>query len=227
MKTHNEAERDEIIYLAEKQIAGKEEEIKLLKAIISEARYAAPNKLKNKTILFAGTSEANFLEGKKLSLLIRTGEDASVYDFKAMGTTEEFPCSLTCDEGIWVFFLPPSPSVKNGVAARNAGRYMGYLVKNLIKEHEEEYGKITMLTSPVVVFEHGFKEETPLTRLYDSDNRDNKRILDAMTGTLYEDDNLLEIKTFHYGTLSDRDCTRVSVMEEDAFREYICKNSQR
>ena len=48
-----EAERDEILSLTEELIKGKEEEIRLLKAIASEARFAAPQKLKNKAINYA------------------------------------------------------------------------------------------------------------------------------------------------------------------------------
>lgn len=222
-----EAERDEILSLTEELIKGKEEEIRLLKAIASEARFAAPQKLKNKAINYAGISEVNFLSGKRLSLLAETGEDASTYDFEKMGTTENFPCSMTHEADMWIFYLPPTPSIKNGVAARNVGRYIGYLVKNLIKAHEEEYGKIRMMISPVVVFEYGFKEETAMTKLFDPDNRDNKRIIDAMTGTFYEDDNVLAIKTMHYGTISGADYTKVFVMEEGVFKTQMRKNSHR
>ena len=84
-----------------------------------------------------------------------------------------------------------------------------------------------MLKSPVAVFEYGFRRSDPLSKIYDADNRDNKRILDAMTGTFFPDDNILSVMTVHYGMLSDEEYTRVFIMERPQFKGFIGKNSQR
>ena len=222
-----EAEQEEIEALTESLIKDKEKELQLLKAIAGDAKYAAPKKIRNEIISYAELAETTFLKGKQLTLLLETGKKESAYDFSKMGTTEEFPCSLEYDGEVWEFYLPPTPSVKNGTTARNVGRYIGYLVKNLLRQHEEVYGRIERLTSPVVVFEFGLSELTPLYRAFDADNRDNKRILDAMTGTFFEDDNVLSVMTVHYGVISPCSCTRVYVMEEVVYREWKSKNSQR
>ena len=175
----------------------------------------------NLSELVVGNLQSDVVEQIMQSLLVN-----GYYDFSKMGTTEEFPCSLEYDGEVWEFYLPPTPSVKNGTTARNVGRYIGYLVKNLLRQHEEVYGRIERLTSPVVVFEFGLSELTPLYRAFDADNRDNKRILDAMTGTFFEDDNVLSVMTVHYGVISPCSCTRVYVMEEVVYREWKSKNSQ-
>lgn len=216
-----ETEQYEMLRLAEDILDRKKQECRLLEAIIRETEYPSIGPLKNKITRFLGDQEDNFLEAKKMAYLLQAGSRASSYDFEKMGVTENFPCSLSLDDGVWEFYLPPTPSVKNGKLAVQVGRYTGYLVQNLIKEFEELHGKIERLTSPVVVLEYGLDKSTPLSRYYDADNRDNKRILDAMTGTFYEDDNVMTIKTFHYGVLSDSAYTRAYVMGSPLFPSWF------
>lgn len=226
-RLNEEEKRYEVQNLINALAEDANKQIRLLEAISSDYRFYSPKKLNRELIEYADLSEETFLKGKQLTCLIETGEAVSDYDFKNMGTTESFPCSLSFDGSVWEFFLPPTASVKLGVRVRAAGRYIGYLVRNLINNYEEEHGEIAPLSSPVVAFEHGLVRGTPNSRLYDADNRDNKRIVDAMTGTFFEDDNLLTITTMHYGAASDSEYTRVFVMELDVFKDWIGKNSQR
>ena len=128
-----EAEQDEIEALTESLIKDKEKELRLLKAIAGDAKYAAPKKIRNEIISYAELAETTFLKGKQLTLLLETGKKESAYDFSKMGTTEEFPCSLEYDGEVWEFYLPPTPSVKNGTTARNVGRYIGYLYQGRLR----------------------------------------------------------------------------------------------
>lgn len=208
--------------LAEKKI----EEAKLLKALASDARLASDTAVKNKALKFAGMAERNFLEGKRLSSITAISKAPSAYDYEAMGTTEDFPCTLSFEDGIWEFFLPPTPSVKNGKRGNESGRYIGYLVKNLIAGYRDVYGDISLLKEPVVAFEFGFRKDDPFSQIYDADNRDNKRILDALTGIFYPDDNVLSIRTVHYGTVSESEYTRVFVMEKAEMERFFRENSQ-
>lgn len=203
----------------------KNEESKLLSSLARDAKISSDNAIKNKASKFAMLAESNFLEGKRLSSLAALEKDASAYDYKAMGTTEEFPCTLSFDDGVWEFLLPPTPSIKNGKRGNAAGRYIGYLVKNLMANYATDYEKLPRLSEPVIVFEYGFGKDDVFSELYDADNRDNKRILDAMTGIFYPDDNILSIKTIHYGTVADKDYTKVFVMEKPRLESFLKENS--
>ena len=215
----------EIVSLAEQLSKEKNAEAKALLEIADDARFGAEKKLERDVIKYAGIAESNFLEGKQLSVLASAGEKTSSYDFKAMGTTTKFPCSLSCEDGVWEFFLPPTPSIKNGKFGGDVGRYTGYLVKNLISTYEQQIGKIRMLDSPVVVFEYGLSGNSTLSKKYDAENRDNKRALDGMTEKFFNDDNVLAIKTVHYGVVSEKPYTRIFVMEADSFALWLSQNS--
>lgn len=224
---YTEALRDEIISVATALADKKELEAKTLRGIANDARYSQISRMKNKIAVYAGTAEANFLEGKQLFCLAETGKKPPAYDYRKMGESDTFPCSLSYDGDVWEFYLPPAASVKNGNMAVNVGRWSGYLAKNLLKTHEEKYGKIEMLKEPVLVFEFGFCRDNPLSQLYDADNRDNKRIIDALTGMLIPDDNILAIQTVHYGVFSDTDYTRVYIMEDAFYLEWNAGNYHR
>lgn len=227
MNMFTEALRDEIVRTAESLADEKENEAKALRSIASDARYAQLKKLRNKVAVYAGEAELNFLEGKVLSVLVEAGEKPSPYDLEKMGTADAFPCTLTFDGDVWEFYLPPTPSVKNGNMARHVGRWSGYLAQNLISTYEAECGNIEMLKRPVIVFEIGIKGNTPLAKLYDADNRDNKRIIDAMTEHLIRDDNVLAIDTMYFGISTEESYTRVYVMERDFFPEWYRAKMQR
>lgn len=200
----------------------KLKEIKILERIVSSADYNAVSV--GTGIEFAGTSEKNFLDGKVLVSMITCGERPSTYDYKTMGTTTDFPCTMSYEDGIYMLYLPPTPSVKIGLPGPNIGRYTGYLVRNLIEKFEEENGKIEMMSSPVIVLMFGFTKDIKKGRYYDADNRDNKRILDAMTGVFYPDDNVMEITTVHMGAITERECTMVYIMEMEDLPSWISKN---
>ena len=221
----SETERDDINELAEKLKAEKKQEIKLLESISHHATYGDADKLSNAVSAFANKAEADFLEGKKLSLLVREGRMVSDRDFRYMGTTEQFPCDLSysSEDRCWVFLLPPLPSVGTGRFNKEAGRHTGYLLKNLIRRYRETYGEIPELTSPVVVFEHGIRNIDTFSRLFDADNRDTKKAMDALTGTFFPDDNVLAVTTMHLGCKADKDYTRIYVLEAGQLPRFLQK----
>ena len=221
---YTEALRDDTVRLAEALAEEKEHEAHALRDIASNAKYAQLNKLRNKVASYAGNAEVNFLEGKKLSVLVDHLKKPSSYGFKEMGTTDTVPCSLSFDGEVWELYLPLACSVSNSQAARNVGRWHGYLVKNLFETYKESGEEIRKLKRPVVVFNYCLSEDRPLARLFDADNRDSKKIIDSMTGILYSDDSVLDITTMHFGTIESEECTRVYVMEDEIFPSWIAKS---
>lgn len=220
----SDREISDVISLAVSLREKKVKEIDLLEDIIHNAEYSNSGKLQNSASAYAGSAERTFLEGKKLALLVGDRVYASEYDYKAMGTTEEFPCSLSYDDGIWEFILPPAPSVKTGKRVTDTSRYIGYLVRNLMDRYQVEYGDISCLSSPVVIIEYGIRENDSFAKLFDADNRDSKKAIDAMTGTFFDDDNVLAIRTYQYGVRSKVEMTRILIMEFERFAVWIGKN---
>ena len=214
----------EIQTLTDSLLESKKKELSLLRDIRNDASYNSVHKLESHIIQFASCSENNFIEGKRLALFTKDGVRTSAYDPEYIGTTETFPAGLTHDNGIWEFYLPPMYSVPTKKYGESSGRYIGYLVRNLIRLHEEEFGSISRLNDPVVVFEHGIAKDLPSSRLFDAENRDNKKVLDALTGTFTEDDNLLSVRTFYYGVTAEDHYTKVFVMETEDFALWAAKN---
>ena len=223
MMTFDEKTRDDIIALASEVREEKDQEVKILDSVIHNARYGNLGKLRNYIISFANKSERNFLNGKRLALLIREGKASEIGEFDALGTTDDFPCSLEYDGCVYEFYLPPTPSVRVGQFNKDVGRYTGLLIKNLIKKHVERYGEIAKTASPVVVFEYGIDRADPFARLYDADNRDSKKALDALTGTFFEDDNVLSVTTVSTGEYADHAYTKIYVMDKAIFSEWMTK----
>lgn len=221
----DECTRDEIISFSEQIRQEKEQEIKILDRIIHYARYTDPTKLKNNLISFVNHAERNFLNGKRLALLINEGKSNVKMYSDELGTTDEFPSSLSYDGIVYEFYIPPIPSIQTGTFIKDVGRFTGLLIKKLIKTFEADHGKIKEFISPVVVIEYGISGDESFARLYDADNRDSKKAIDALTGTFFQDDNVLSITTVSVGTITDEPHTSIYVMEELKFPEWFQKRT--
>ena len=219
-----EKERDDIVREIEELIPKKEQEIRYLESIMHHAEYNNVKAMSNALTAFASNTERNFLNGKRLAVLIRENKEVSEYDPEAMGTTDDFPCSLSYENGIWEFHLPPLPSIARSEKGFSSGRYLNYLTKNLIARYKKIHGKISRLSSPIVIFEYRVDKDDAFGRMYDADNRDNKKVLDALSGTFFEDDNIMRITTLYYGVYSETPCANVYVMEMTKFTELASKS---
>lgn len=113
-----------------------------------------------------------------------------------MGTTDSFDSSLNkiCP-GVWKFTLPPFYSISVKKRFSNEGRHIYYLMLNLLQNYEIESEKIEIMLRPVVCFRHHICTEKD--RIFDFDNIDSKRAVDALQGFFLKGDDALYLTTVH------------------------------
>ena len=75
----------------------------------------------------------------------------------------------------------------------------------------------------VVCFSHIYNRELPTRRIRDYDNLELKQILDILSSFIMIDDNGLLCDAYNTTELGEYDCTLVSVMDKDIFREWLEK----
>ena len=73
----------------------------------------------------------------------------------------------------------------------------------------------------VVCFSHIYNRKLSSRRIRDYDNIDLKHILDIISTFIMHDDSGLLCDMFNTTELSDKDCTRVSIMDKDRFPEWL------
>lgn len=142
---------------------------------------------------FTIENEEVYLKLKQLSYDLQGEQNGNRHEM--IGTTDLFPSSLTeVNKGIWKFHLPPFFSVNSSDRGpSNAGKHIFYLVMNLEAEYEEKNKKMAVIEKPIVIFEHHICSD--FQKVFDFDNIDSKRALDALQGTFINDDNALSIMT--------------------------------
>ena len=133
-------------------------------------------------------NEELFLGMKSISYEIRGDDpDSQIEEF---GTTETFPSSLErIAPGIWKFTLPTFVSNPAKKRFANEGKHMFFVVLNLLREYEINNGRISYMKKPVLCFRHHICTETD--RIFDFDNIDSKRAIDAMQGYFLKGDDAL------------------------------------
>lgn len=72
-----------------------------------------------------------------------------------------------------------------------------------------------------VCFTHVFDHSLPLRRVRDYDNLECKQILDTVSGFLMVDDSGLFCDAYHTTEFGDSDYTVLTIMERDAFPEWL------
>lgn len=143
---------------------------------------------------FARTNEDLYLKMKKFTYdVLGRNSDNIMEEF---GTTDSFPSTLEeIQDGVWKFTLPPFFSIQNKKRFSNEGRHMYYLVMNLENEYEKTHQRIEKMAKPVVIFRHHICTEKDY--IFDYDNVDSKRAIDAMQGFFLERDDALYLTTVH------------------------------
>lgn len=142
---------------------------------------------------FTIENEAIYLKLKKLSYDLQGEQSGNRHEM--IGTTDLFPSSLTeVSPGLWKFHLPPFFSVNSSERGpSNAGKHIFYLVMNLEEEYEKSNRKLKVIEKPIVIFEHHICSD--FQKVFDFDNIDSKRALDALQGSFINDDNALSLMT--------------------------------
>jgi hypothetical protein len=75
----------------------------------------------------------------------------------------------------------------------------------------------------VVVFEHIYDMSSPKRRVRDYDNLELKAVLDTVSAFAMTDDGGKFCEVFHTTGYAENDCTKISVMTKNMFREWLAK----
>lgn len=159
--------------------------------------------------------EKQFIKLKENAALILDQRDLSPYEIH--GTTTEFPASVEkIDSERWKIHLPIFSPVSATRRKSGDGRYMYYLVANLLNEYQKENkntdDQIKLLKQPLVIFKYHIRPERNL--VFDFDNVDSKSALDAMQGFFFTDDSAFSITTIQKSIRADESFTDIFVMEK-------------
>ena len=180
-----------------KSLLDYQELVKLQTRKISDLAYALyteqDESVQALTKTFAIDNEEIYLKLKRLVYDMQDRQIGNTHEM--IGTTDFFDASLTeLKPGLWKFHLPPFFSIQSSDRGpSNAGKHMFYLVLNLEADYERENGKIQKVEEPLIVFEHHICSS--FQKVFDFDNIDSKRALDALQGTFIRDDNALSLIT--------------------------------
>ncbi len=212
--------RNELINIINDCIKREESRKELLCDILEDIKYN-DEKLEVRDINdYLIKSERDFIYSKLLHLYKNEQPDFDDDPVSVQGKYDYFPASLTYENDMFVFVLPPMYSAKRKDNTISSGQYMRYLVLNLIKDSKLS---LHVLKKPVIYFEHhactNVKGE--LSHLADADNMDAKACQDALQGFFYNDDNILTLTTVHRGVKDRIAFTKMCVMEEEIFRNNI------
>lgn len=79
----------------------------------------------------------------------------------------------------------------------------------------------------VICFSHIYNRDLPLQRVRDYDNLEIKQILDVISTYIMEDDTGLLCDAYNTTELGDTDCTRISVMAQDRFLDWLSTRENR
>ena len=75
----------------------------------------------------------------------------------------------------------------------------------------------------VVAFEHIYDKNLPQRRVCDYDNLELKPVLDTVAAFIMIDDSGKFCDVFHATRYAENDCTKITVMSKNKFREWVAK----
>lgn len=126
---------------------------------------------------------------------------------------------ISCDDGIVNVTLPSLlPKKKKSMGSEFILDPLYYALEqyfavNYIKKFRE----------CIVCFSQVYSEDTPHRRIRDYDNLELKQVLDVIAAYVMEDDCGALCDVYHTTEYAKKDCTEVSVMNRDKFKEWIAK----
>lgn len=159
--------------------------------------------------------EKQFLKLKESAAVIMDMTGNSPYEI--YGTTADFPAEISkIGDDKWKIHLPIFSPISASRKNSGDGRYMYYLVFNLLNEYQKKYkntdAELRILEEPLVIYRYHILPERNL--VFDFDNVDSKSSLDAMQGFFFTDDNAFSLTTIQNAVRSKESYTDIYVMEK-------------
>ena len=220
------------------EIASDKAEEALMILNISESIANLDGKnLRLKLAKYLSLNEKNFLKAKELSAYSRVNSKYEkavsrhtnlIQRCDVCGTSDWFDASLTTEEGGFRFHLPPMPGKKITERHQYDGKYIYYLVTRLMLEYDEnpETPKLDYMESPVAIFVHHIDKDNALMHTIDADNIDEKVAIDALSGYLVPDDNLLALWTMHFGVADKKSFCDLYIIEKRCLKNWLADNEK-
>lgn len=247
-ETYEEKERKQIIYnsyrkeLYNRIVESAEAESRNLQALydlMARLDALSDQELHLELCQLLTKYEQNFLRTRTLASLISRAEErgyeqtmkwyqnSNCTECQGISTDEEADYHLERTEHEWIFHLPPMVGKKQKNRYASDGRWIYYLVTNMLNHYENQYGHyIEAYKKPVMIYLHYTDVNNDLPLVLDADNVDEKVVTDAMQGTLIPDDNLLQLWTLHIGIPGEKTCTKIYVMDQSYFPDWIEQNKK-
>lgn len=159
--------------------------------------------------------EKQYLRLKGTACEIADGRDKT--PFEIYGTASDFQVSIEkIGENRWKLHLPVFSPISPSRKKAGDGKYMYYLVYNLLdkywKEHKEDGTLPKPLKDPVIIYEYHIRPDRNL--VFDFDNVDSKSVLDAMQGFFITDDSAFSITTIQNAVRDDNSFTDIFILEK-------------
>ena len=196
-----------------KELADKLSDIALMISA-GGARQAALENLSHDALRMC---EKQYLRLKETACELADGQDKT--PFEIYGTATDFQVSIDrVGEKSWRLHLPVFSPISPSRKKAGDGKYMYYLVYNLLvkywKEHRDDGGLPSPLKDPVVIYEYHIRPDRNL--VFDFDNVDSKSVLDAMQGFFITDDSAFSITTIQTAVKDENSFTDIFVLEKPA-----------
>lgn len=173
----------------EKTAAAQQDKIKQLKLLVKGGLDTGSTVEK-----ICRDNELLYLHMKSICYQLQGKEPANPVD--EFGTTDAFDASIeNMGSNAWKLTLPPFYSISAKRRFSNEGKHAYFLILRLLQTYEIENEKIEYMEWPVVFFRHHIC--TDIDRVFDFDNIDSKRAIDAMQGYFLKGDDALYLTVIH------------------------------
>lgn len=203
----------EKIDLISKVTRKKEEEIRLLSEIKKSLSPGCREKEVDAVNSYLTQNEQNYLLAKNIASFLQGKGERPKPRETLLGKMQDFPAELKKHSDChYEMILPPlyAKSVKDRFAAD--GKAIYNIVRFLVKDYEQSHGQIPMLSHPTLIFTHCVLMEKRGKQIPDPDNIDIKSIIDALQGTFYDNDSVLDLNLLITGEISDTAMTRLYII---------------
>ena len=129
--------------------------------------------------------------------------------------------SVKRDEFGIVFTLPQLTGKSTTKRRYMDGKIISSYVTALLDRNADIVKKVE---TPVLVFEHHINPKEGLSRSVDPDNMDVKAVIDALQGTVIEDDNALAISLMHIGVKDETSFCKLHIFPRRRLSEWLFKH---
>lgn len=172
-------------------------QIKATAELASMMYIDADYPFKEKTEEVLRQSELSYLRLKEITQKVSGVTPPSLS--KKYGVITEFDSYIRkIGEDKWKMHLPPFAPISVRNRKGGEGKLTFYHVMSLLEDYRLKHpGDIQKIENPTVIFEYHMPYADDANSVFDFDNIDSKRTIDAMQGYFFDDDNAFSLNVIH------------------------------